>query len=171
MARTLAEGRLKWTILTAAPADPAAPTATELNAGFDLSCDVLASDFNWTNTASETVDEKALCAVGNSVVFGASNYDLGATLWRQFNPETDKAAAVESEEAWLALREKGTTVWGYARETSKLSTEDWAAGDEIYLGGEIITDAAQRIDGTGFIKRRIVLGAQRMYEHIEVAGA
>lgn len=168
MARVLADGKTKLTVVTTAPANPAAPTATELNAGIDLSCDILSSDFTWTPTASDTVDEKALCATGNSTVFGSSNYDLGLTLWRQFDPTTG-APDTASEPGWAALKEKGTTVWAYARETGKDSTEGWAASDEIYLGGEVVTDLPTRTDGTGFIKRRIVLGAQRMYDNITVA--
>lgn len=167
MARVLADGKTKFTVVTTAPENPAAPTATELNAGIDLSCDILSSDFTWTATASDTVDEKALCATGNSTVFGSSNYDLGITLWRQFDSSTG-APDTENEAGWAALKEKGTTVWAYARETGKDSTEDWAADDEIYLGGEVVTDLPTRTDGTGFIKRRIVLGAQRMHDNIEV---
>lgn len=168
MARVLADGKTKFTVLTTAPADPAAPTATELNAGIDLSCDILSSDFTWTATASDTVDEKALCATGNSVVFGSSNYDLGVTLWRQFDSATG-APDTANEAGWEALKEKGTTIYAYARESGKDSTEEWAASDEIYLGGEVVTDLPQRTDGTGFIKRRVVLGAQRMHDNIEVA--
>jgi hypothetical protein len=170
MARVLADGKLKFTVVTTAPANPAAPTATELNAGIDLSCDILASDFTWSATASDTIDEKALCATGNSVVFGASNYDTGITLWRQFDPSTG-APDTANEAGWEALKNKGTTVWAYARESGKDSTEDWAAGDEIYLGGEVVTDEAQRTDGTGFVKRRVVLGPQRLHSNIEVASA
>jgi hypothetical protein len=168
MAKVLADGKTKFTIVTTAPADPAAPTATELNAGIDLSCDILTSDFTWTATASETVDEKALCATGNSVSYGASNHDTGITLWRKFDKETG-ASEVAEEAGWVALQEKGSTVWGYARETAKDSTEDWAAGDEIYLGGEVVTDTPAKVDGTGHIKRRIPMGPQRMYDNITVA--
>jgi len=170
MARVLADGKTKFTILTVAPKNPAAPTAAELNAGIDLSCDILTSDFNWSATGSETIDEKALCAKGNATTFGASNYDTGFTLWRLFDEATG-AADVEAEDGWAAVKNKGTTIWGYARETGKDSTEPWEAGDEIYLGGEVVTDLPQRTEGTGFIKRRIPLGAQRMYDNIAAASA
>lgn len=161
MAHTLADGKTKFTILTAAPADPDAPTAEELNAGIDLSCDILSTDFNWTATDSDAItDQKPLCAKGNTTTFGASNYTLGVTLFRYSDA---------GEDGWEALQEKGATIWGYARETEKDSTEAWAADDEIYLGGKVVTDSPQRIDGTGFIRRRIPLGAQTMYENIVVA--
>lgn len=169
MARTLADGKTKFTVLTTAPVDPAAPDAAELNAGIDLSCDVLTSDFAWQATDSDAVgDQKTLCEKGNSTTFGASNYTTGITLFRLFDPETG-AADTANEAGWEALKEKGTTVWAYARETGKDSTEDWAAGDEIYLGGKVVTDEPQRLDGTGFIRRRIPLGAQGLHSNIEVA--
>ena len=148
MARVLADGKTKFTILTTAPANPAAPTATELNAGIDLSCDILASDFNWTATDSDKVSEPALCDANNSNAIGKGNHTTGVTLWRKF---------LTSE------------VYGYARETDKDSTEPWAASDEIYLGGLVQTDTPQRTDGTGFIKRRIPMEPQRMYDNITVA--
>ena len=171
MARTLADGKTKFTIVTTAPVNPAAPTATELNAGIDLSCDILTSDFNWTNADSDTVgnDQKALCEKGNPPTYGSSNYNLGVTLFRQFDRAT--GAPTEDELGWTAIKEKGSEVWGYARETGKDSTEEWAADDEIYLGGRVMSDAAQRIDGTGFIRRRVPLGAQSMHENITVAAA
>lgn len=167
MPRVLADGKTKFTILTTKPADPGAPTATELNAGIDLSCNVLTSDFNWSATDSDKIAEKALCDVGNSNAIGASNYTTGFTLWRYFL--TAGGADTAADAGFTAVKEKGTTLWAYARETDKDSTEDWAAGDDIYLGGEVINDTPQRLDGTGFIKRRIPLEAQRMYDNIEVA--
>lgn len=167
MPRVLADGKTKFTILTTKPADPSAPTATELNAGIDLSCSVLTSDFNWSATDSDKIAEKALCDVGNSNAIGASNYTTGFTLWRYFL--TAGGADTAADAGFTAVQEKGTTLWGYARESDKDSTDDWAAGDDIYLGGEVINDTPQRLDGTGFIKRRVPLEAQRMYDNIAVA--
>jgi len=167
MARVLADGKTKFTILTTKPADPAAPTVTELNAGIDVSCSVLASDFNWSAADSDKIAEKALCDVGNSNAIGASNYTTGVTLWRYFDPAGGVDATADA--GFAALKEKGTTVWGYARESDKDATDAWAASDEIYLGGEVITDTPQRLDGTGFQKRRIPLEMQRGYDQITVA--
>lgn len=167
MARVLADGKTKFTILTTAPADPASPTATELNAGVDLSCDILASDFTWGAADSDKIAEKALCDSGNSNAIGASNYTAGLTLWRKFAVAGGPDA--EAELGWAALKEKGAEVYAYARETDKEASEDWASGDEIYLGGKVITDTPQRTDGTGFLKRRIPMEPQRMYDNIEVA--
>jgi hypothetical protein len=169
MARVLADGKTKFTVLVTAPVNPKAPTAAELNAGIDLSCDILSSDFNWSATDSDKVAEKALCDTGNSNAIGAGNYTAGLTLWRKFATAGGFDAAAEA--GWAALSEKGAEVYGYARESDKDSTEPWEAADEIYLGGSVVTDTPQRTDGSGFIKRRIPLEPQRMYDNIKVAAA
>ena len=166
-ARVLADGKTKFTILTTAPANPSAPTATELNAGIDLSCDILSSDFTWGATDSDKIAEKALCDEGNANAIGASNYQAGLTLWRKFL--TAGGFDDANETGWAALKEKGATLYGYARQMDKDATDPWAATDEIYLGAEFITDTPQRTDGTGFIKYRIPAEVQRGYPFIEVA--
>ncbi|MFB8368585.1 hypothetical protein ACFC25_04385 [Pseudarthrobacter sp. NPDC055928] len=113
------------------------------------------------------MSEPALCDTNNSNAIGKGNHSTGLTLWRKFL--TAGGADTANETGWAALSEKGAEVYGYARETDKDSTEAWAATDEIYLGGLVVTDTAQRTDGTGFIKRRIPLEPQRMYDNIVVA--
>lgn len=167
MARVLADGKTKFTILTVKPTNPALPTAAELNAGIDLSISVLASDFNWSAADSDKVAEKALADKNNSNAIGASNYTTGVTLWRYYLAGGGVDATADA--GFAALKAKGTTVWGYARETDKDSTAAWAVADVIYLGGEVITDTPQRLDGSGFIKRRIPLEAQRMYDNVTIA--
>jgi len=167
MARVLADGKTKFTILVTKPVNPAAPTATELNAGIDLSCDILTSDFTWTATDSDKIAEKALCDKGNSNAIGAGNYSAGITLWRKYATAGGPDTAAET--GWAALLEKGSEVYGYARESDKDSTELWEAADEIYLGGSVVTDTPQRTDGSGFVKRRIPMEPQRMYDNIVVA--
>ena len=167
MARVLADGKTKFTILVTKPVNPAAPTATELNAGIDLSCDILSSDFTWTATDSDKVSEPALCDANNSNAIGKGNYSTGITLWRKY--ATAGGPDEANETGWAAVLEKGSEVYGYARESDKDSTEAWAAADEIYLGGLVATDTPQRTDGTGFIKRRIPMEPQRMYDNVVVA--
>lgn len=170
MPKSLADGHIKLTICTTKPANPAAPTVTELNAGIDVSCDVLASDFLWTPTDSDKVAEKPLCAPNNANAIGAGNYQAGATFFRMFD-ETTKNADVTEEAGYQAVKAKGTRVWGYARETAKLSTEAWAAADEIYLGLEVLTDSPQRTDAGGYIKRRVPMEPQLGWEEISAAPA
>lgn len=167
MARVLADGKTKFTICTTKPANPAAPTAAELNAGIDLSLDVLSSDFTFGAVDSDKVAEKALGSSGNANAIGASNYQVGFTLWRKFL--TAGGFDTANETGWAALKVKGTTVWAYARQMDKAATAAWASTDEIYLGMEFTTDTPQRTDGTGFIKYRIPGEAQTGYPFIAVA--
>lgn len=167
-ARTLAKGKTKFTVLTTAPADEANPTETELAAGIDSSGIVLMSDFNWSAADSTTIAEDSLEDLETVDVFDSSTYNLGITLWRLTDPATgDPDPAAEA--LWEAVKIKGAEVYCYARETGKDSTEAWAAGDEIYLGGRVAVDNPQRLDGTGFIKRRVPMRNRKMYNNIVVA--
>ena len=171
MAKMIADGKTKFTILTAAPANPEAPTATELNAGIDISCDVLASNFTWGAGDSNTVSEQALCDESAAEVMTSSVWAGGFTIWRQFASGGGFDADSTAEQAMEILKVKGSTFWAYARQTDKPAREDWAAGDEIYLGGEVVNDNPKRTDGTGFIKYQVPLKVQRGYPFIKVAGA
>lgn len=169
MPRSLADGHTKFTILTVAPADPAAPTATELTAGIDASDNILASDFTWGATDSDTVQEKALSTLNNATTPTASNYQGGLTAFRYFD-DTGVSDPTEGDDVFQALKTKGVTLWGYARKTGKLSTEAWAASDEVYLGAEFVTDEAQPpSDQGGFIKWRHPLYIQTAWPNIAVA--
>lgn len=169
MPKSLADGHVKLTILLDEPVNPAAPTATELNAGIDVSCAVLASDFTWSAGDSDKIAERALCDTNNKNAIGASNFTAGLTLFRYFDESTGAVDETE-DEAFQALKAKGTTVWGYVRENGKLATAAWASGDEIALGLEVLTDNPQRPSNAGgYIKRRIPLEPQTGWPEIEVA--
>lgn len=168
MPRSLADGRIKFAILTTKPADPAAPTVTELTAGLDASCNILSSSFVWTAAASDTESEKALCVQGNASVPGASNFTGSISPFRYFDDQG--ASETENDDTYQAVKAKGTELWCYARNTSKLSTEAWAASDEIYLGGYVVTDLPQAPeDRTGYIKYTVPLLFQVGYPNIAAA--
>jgi hypothetical protein len=168
MPRVLADGRTKFTLLTTAPLDPAAPTATELNAGIHLESKVLSSDFAWSATDSDKIAEKALADDSNANAIGAGNYSAGVTLWRYFLEAGGEDPTADA--GFAALKEKGATLYGYARRTDKAGDAAWAAGDEIYLGAEVTTDTPQVPgDAGGWLKWRVPLEVQRAWDFIEVA--
>lgn len=171
MPRSLSDGKIKFTILTAAPADPAAPTIAELNGGIDASCAILSSDFLWGATDSDKVAEKALCVTNNANALGASNYQAGITPFRYLDG-SGASAPTEGDDVFQAVKVKGALLYGYARKTSLASTADWVADDEIYLGGSFITDEAQPpSDLGGYIKWRVPCEIQVAYPFITaVAG-
>jgi hypothetical protein len=167
--KVAADGKKKFTLLTTAPAAPI-PTAAELNAGQDISCAVLDSDANWTNTASDRFNEKAACQKGNSQALGASNYDTALTFLREYLDAAGGPDATALDLGYQAVKTKGTTVWIYLRESDKDSAVDWAAKDEIHLGGEVVSDAPMRVNNDGNIKRRIEFLPQNMITETPVAG-
>lgn len=169
MPRSLADGKTKVTVLTEAPADPEAPTDDELNAGIQAAPAILTSDFAFGATDSEKVAEKALNEANNANAIGAGNYTAAFSIWRLFNATTGAPDTV-NETLWAAVKDKGTTLWVYARETGKDSDDVWVAADEIYLGAEVVTDTPQPpTDRGGFIKRRVVMEVQRAWDNIVVA--
>ncbi|GEP38890.1 hypothetical protein NPS01_25530 [Nocardioides psychrotolerans] len=169
MPKSLADGHIKLAILTTAPANLAAPTVAELNAGINAACRILASDFTFGPTDSDKVAEKALCDINNVNAIGASNYQAGLTIFRYFNAATGVADPTE-DSLFTATKVKGTTLYIYARETGKLETSPWATSDEIFLGGAVLTDTPQRpSDAGGYIKRRVPMEPQSMFPYIAVA--
>lgn len=169
MPRSLADGKLRFVVLDEEPANPDAPTALELNAGVYASPAILTSDFAWGATDSEKVAEKALNEANNANAIAAGNYSAAASIWRKFVTGTGAPDTV-NEELWALLSEKGTTLWGYARETGLDADAVFATGHEIYLGAEFITDTPQPpSDRGGFIKRRVPFEIQRAWDNIVVA--
>lgn len=166
--KVAADGKKKFTLLLTKPA-ARIPTAVELNAGQDISCAVLDSDANFTNTASDRFNEKASCQKGNSQALGASNYDTALTFLREYL-DAGGPDATGDDLGYQSIKTKGTTVWIYLRETDKDSTEEWAGGDEIHLGGEVVSDAPMRVNNDGNIKRRVEFLPQNMITEEVVAG-
>jgi hypothetical protein len=155
MPKSLADGHTKFTLCTTEPADPLNPTAVELNAGLDYSCNVLSSDFTWTPSDSDKVQEKALCDENNANSLGPSNFSAGFTVFRMFDATTGLPDPTEDAK-FEAVKVKGTRVWGYTRKSGKKATAAWAPGDEVELFQEIITDRPQTpSDAGGYIKYRV----------------
>lgn len=158
MPKSLADGKIKLAILSAKPANPASVTVAELTAGLDASSRILSSDYTLGPVDSDKVAEKPLSQEGNSNAMGPSNYQAGVTPFRYFNG-SGASEAVE-DAVYQALKTKGARVWLVERQTSKKSTDAWAASDEIDVF-EVITDNPQKpSDMGGYIKRRVPMEVQ-----------
>ena len=172
MPKSLADGHIRVAVLTVKPANPAAPTVAELNGGIGgatgISCNILASDFNFGPTASDRITEAALCDQGKTEALGLNGFQCAFTVFRYFDSVTKNAHATE-DALFQAVKVKGATLYIYARETAKISTDAWAASDEIVFGAEVVTDAPQRMDGGGYIKRRIECVVNAGYQNIAAA--
>lgn len=147
----IADGNVKFTILTTPPANPAAPTATELNAGIDASCLVAQENFSWTAADSDRTSEKKLCASTNAEGLGAGNSNLAMTVYRVADPATGVVDPV-ADELFEAVRERGTELYGYTRVNGKAHSAAWAAADEFDYGAKFITDNPQLVGPTGSVK-------------------
>lgn len=170
MPKSLADGRVKVVALSTKPANTYAPTLAELTAGIDISCRILSSDYALGPTTSDRIAEKELCKEGNANAIGASNYAGSVTPFRYFDETTNQAHKTE-DEVYQLLKEKGTTLYFYERQTSKKSTADFAAGDEVD-GYEVVTDNPQKpSDMGGYIKRVVPLEVQDAWTNGVVGGA
>lgn len=162
MPKSLADGRIRFRILTTEPADPNAITVTEVNAGIIAECKVLKSDFRLSATGSDTIADTELCSEGNAQAWGASNYEGSMTPFRYLD-ETGDPVVLE-DAVWAAVKEKGTQFWAVVSEGKPHST-NFEVGDE-YDAYEVLTDNPQKpTDRGGYIKRVVPLGVQRAYEN------
>lgn len=159
MPKTIADERIKLVALTTAPASLSAPKVTELEAvgAIDLSCRVMMSDFKLSATASDTVNEPALCEGGNSGAPGKSNYEGSVTPFR-FLDGTGQAD-VANDVAYEALKEKGTELWLVKRIGPKYDV-DFAVGDDVEVFHVFTDNAQDPSEFTGYIKKVVPLFVQ-----------
>jgi hypothetical protein len=168
--RMLADDKIKFTILTSSPVDPSAPTASELNAGIDASLKISKDGFKWSASDSDKIAEPALGSATNAAVPGMGNYDLGFTVWRQFDSVAGGFDAV-GDAVFNAVKTKNTNLWCYARKTDKLASAVWATSDEIMLGANVVTDTPKTSNVTGYIRYEIPLMCQTAYPFVSVGGS
>ncbi|NUP03539.1 MAG: hypothetical protein HOW59_37015 [Nonomuraea sp.] len=162
MGLSLADGRIKLSIMSTKPVDPLNPTLAELNAGIDAAMRILSSDFKLGPVASDTVDEKPVGAEGNVKVLTTSNYEGNMTPFRYFDA-TGKAETGTGGEigdaVFQAMKVKGSRLWVAKRFTSKKSAAAWAADDEVEVY-EVVTDNAADAEATGYIKKNVPISVE-----------
>lgn len=163
MGLSLADGRIKLSIMSTKPADPLHPTITELEAGIDAAMRILSSDFKLGPVASDTVNEKPVGAEGNVSVLTTSNFEANLTPFRYFDPATGAPETSTGGEigdsVFQAMKVKGTRLWVAKRFTSKKSTAAWADTDEVEVY-ELVTDNAADVEATGYIKKNVPVSVQ-----------
>lgn len=165
---TLADGKIKLTMLTAVPGDPANLKVSDLTGGKDLQDNILKSDYVLGATASDTISEAPLSSTGNGTTWGASNYQGSITPFRFL--DVNGAPDPTNDFLFSAVKEKGTTIVLVEREGPDPSTP-WKEGDEYSLY-VCVTDTPQKpSERTGYIKRVVPLGVQRAYENRKLAAS
>ena len=166
--KVLADKKWKLAVLTTKPADEAAPTATELNAGIEACLKIDAAGFTHRPAASDTVESKMLCGAKEQVMTD-SNFEQTMRVVRMF---LEGGGVDPSEDAlFTALKTRGATLWAYGRLTDKDALDPWEDGDECYLGTRFTPDwAAPSIEG-GWIAADIPCTVQEGWPFITVGGA
>lgn len=139
-----------------------------MNAGIDVSTQLLKSDYKFGPTGSDTVDDAPLTAAGNATTFGAGNFDAGVTVFRYLD-STGKAVLLE-DVAYQTFKTKGTELYCYERR-GPLYEDQWAAAD-VFNAAIVVTDHPQPpADMGGYMKATIPLGVQDFVVDGVVAGA
>lgn len=169
--RTLAAENRKLAILVTRPANPAAPTVTELTAGIDASCRLAASDTRLSATDSETINDGAICEGASAKVLGSSNYEGRLAPFRIFDPEDLGRADTEGDKVFQTLKTKGVPVWVVERHTGLRHDVDWKAGQEVSVY-EFTPDNWQNPSdqGAGWNKRVIPGTVNTAWLNAAVAG-
>jgi hypothetical protein len=170
--RTFAEQNWKITVLTAPPTESlGALTVTTLEAGMDASCRVAQEGTRFAATASETLNQPAVCEPSSASVPSRSNFEASMSVFRYFDAETGQSDP-EGDILFQAAKIKGTPLYVVERLTGKDWDEPWAAGDE-YSVFAVTTDNWQRQSdpANGYIHVTIPLTVQDAELNGVVAGA
>ena len=128
--KTFGDQRMKVTFLPVIPADLDSISVAELNAGIESSCRLAKDGTTFRFTASETINEAAICEPAGAQAAGRDNYEATANIFRFWDPANPGNADAEGDALFSALRVKGFTGVFVIRYTGKKWDEDWAAGDE-----------------------------------------
>ena len=166
MPKTLADQRIRLVALTTKPADPKAPTVTELEAGVDLSCSIMKGDYQLGATGDQTVSEPTMCEPGAGNDMGATDYAGQLTVFRML--DEDGKADIDEDVAFQTLKVKGTELWLVERE-GPVYDADWAADQEVSVY-RVSTGSMQKPSDRfgGYIKRTFPLGVRAAHENVAV---
>lgn len=156
--KTFADLNRKLTLLTTPPVDMRAITAVEANAGLDITCRVTKENTRLSATASETVEDGAVCEPNGSSVPGQSNFEATLGIFRFFSEETPGASDPDGDELFQLAKVKGSPLYIMERHVNKAWSLDWADGDE-YSVYHVTTDNWQRPSDqhVGYIKVTVPL--------------
>lgn len=162
--RTLARGKTRVAVLTVKPANLAAPTLAELNAGFNATALIPSALWKWGAGDPNTVNDSDLEKTYDQEVPVSDTFDLGFGLYRKYLAGGGVDATDDA--LFTACKVRGATLYMYARKTDKLATAAWASGDEIYLGGAVVIGTPKDQGTDGYLKYEIPLFADTLYSFI-----
>lgn len=130
-----------WFVPKAGIVDPYAPTATEINAGLNISC-AITRGYTLNPTDSDTDDTASICDTGNVETRLYDNYEAELTFFR----DSDASDAVSVYNiAFTAFKAPDVEGW-LIRRLGKKSTVAAIAADEVELF-LVANDRARTVDG------------------------
>ena len=145
------------------------PTATECNAGIDLSLRVTAANFALGATGDASIVEPPLGASNEASAPGRTTYEAAANFFRFINELDDVA--------WTTFTKKGIAGYLVSRigqhpEGTKAHEHAFTAGDEVQVYAVLSgTPQIQSPDGAGYEKFRMVFNVQEeVDERAVIAG-
>ena len=155
MPKRLADTNLALIALATRPADPAAPTVAELEAGIRCECAINKSDYKLGPTGSSTISEQELCKAGEAKDWGPAAFEGQLTCFIYHN--ADGTRNEHENKVYNLFKTKGTVLHLYQRE-GKPYADAIVAGD-VVDHYEVSTDTPQAPDDrfSGYIKRTIPL--------------
>lgn len=166
MPKMLADGNDTLWVLDTLPADPEAPTATEINAGENASCVVGKSGFVLGAGAPTTASDAPLCTEGEMQIPVSKTYEATMNVYRFF----DESGQIDPTDDFFfdALREFGSEVILAYRDGGKKHTEDAAEDDEISIYKVISGGMGRATDRSGYSKRVAHVSVTEAWEDVAV---
>lgn len=151
--KTFADLNRKLTVLTTPPVNMRAITVTEANAGTDITCRVTKENTRLSATASDTLEDSAVCEPNGSTVAGKSNYEASLGVFRFFDEASPGQPDPVADELFQLVKLKGSPLYVMERHSNKRWSLDWEEQDE-YSVFQLTMDNWQRPSDqhTGYIK-------------------
>lgn len=160
MARLVDQGvtRLTWVPGDDGIADVNAPTVTELEAGVDLTCQMV-STYEVRADGSDTTSERAVCDTANVDTPTVANYMGRFELFRDWDSDAEEWTSDDVLE-WLEYKQPGY----FVRRLGLPMTEAYAAGQQVEVY-KFMPDhpQIQGGTGTGFLKATVPMLQQGVF--------
>lgn len=162
-ARTLANGRKKWMILTTKPTDPTAMAVADLASGINVGDRATLAGTFLRAAASNTVDSTHFNSESASVALTEDNWTGQIEPYEYLDTATSLPDAVDNA-VHDAVGTKGTILYIWERRGPKEGVEP-AIGDPYKLF-EALTDRPQEPAESGYIRDVVPLMVQQVWEGV-----
>lgn len=169
MAKIQANGNIRVTwALEAAVTVPEFPTATQLNAGLNLSSAISWEDYALGSTGSDDIDDRALTDLGNEVSRGSANYEAVLDFFREANRADSTSSYLNAFQAF-----RTSDVVGYlVTRVGIPSSTAFAAGDIVSVFRVIISHTTDVATGDTSTKFQVTFLSQGLlHTHTVVQSA